>query len=84
MVGPRQKQDEKERVVFLSKEMADRLNWNQINSETYVKAFRKDLEISFALDDCRFTKEHAINCVADLKQMFEDKYTPTFNIELLK
>ena len=69
---------------FLLKEMADRLNWYRVNSEPYVKNFQKDLETSIALDDFHFTKEHAINCIADLKQMFRDNYTPTFNIELLK
>ena len=69
---------------FLIDEMVDRLKWNQEYHEPYVQAFLKDLEISFALDDFRFTKEHALNCIADLKQMFKDDYTPTFNIELLK
>ena len=69
---------------FLIEEMGDRLNVKQEYSERYVKAFKRDLEISLALDDFRFTNEHAANCIADLKQMFKDNYTPTFNIELLK
>ena len=74
----------KKKWSFLIEEMSHRLNWSQVNSEPYVQAFLKDLEISFALDDFRFTADHALNCIADLRQMFEDNYTPTFNIELLK
>jgi hypothetical protein len=54
------------------------------SSKSYIYAFMKDLEKAIALDNFRFSKKHALNCVADLTEMFEDNYTPTFNIELLR
>ena len=49
-----------------------------------VRKFREDLKKARILDNFEFTKQHAEQCYADLQNLFEENYQPTFNIELLK
>ena len=49
-----------------------------------VRKFNADLEKALILDNFKFTKQHAEQCYADLQNLFEENYQPTFNIELLK
>ena len=46
--------------------------------------FKRDLKKSRTMDNFKFTKEHVKDCDNMLKDLFEENYDPTFNIELLR